>query len=837
METNLNTDMRKFKSLITRTRVVFLIFLLFLFLAIVLVLNSVMLSKTKTLENKDISTNIERAENEIKSEIKTLSSIVQDYAYWDDTYKFANDGNEEYINENLRAEYIDNLSLDTMVFIDNSGKYIYAGHMDESRTKILPVSQSFTDYINNSPILKNVDPNYKANGIIQLKEGLMLMVSSPILNNSGEGPVRGNLVIGYYLNDQKIEMLSEKINLGLNIEQIDQLDQEKLEILNSIDNNNHDLVRPVDDENIKGYATLDDIYGNPAALLTIETSRNIMKIAKKEIISLIIMLSLVILIFTIFIKFYLDYTILKRLKYLSKEIRNIGENKLFSKRIKSKEKQDEITIVSDEINYMLGELEKSQIRVLNNEKNLKELNDDLESKVHERTMELYKINKSLQEEIYERKKIEEEIKFIAYHDSLTGLPNRVLFSDKLDNGINLAKTKDDILAVMFLDIDSFKMINDTMGHLAGDKLLRKVSTRLLNVFEDTDVVARIGGDEFLILIENIEVIKDVEIIANKVLKCFAEPFIIENQDCFVTTSIGIAVYPTDGENSEVLIKNADLAMYMAKDKGKNAFAFCTSSMKNNVSDKLILTNQLYRAIERKEFKLFYQPQVDSNTKQIAGVEALIRWDHPEMGIVSPEKFIHIAEQTGLIIPIGDWVLRTACEQNKMWQDAGYPKIRIGVNVSIKQFTDNNFASKVNEILAETGLEHKYLELEVTESMIMKEKKHIIETLNKFKDSGIHIAIDDFGTEYSSLNYLKNIPADRIKIAMPFVQGINVNSKDEFITKAIIVLARSMNMGLIAEGVENENQLSFLTQSMCDEIQGFYFYKPMPAEDVEKIFKK
>jgi EAL domain-containing protein (putative c-di-GMP-specific phosphodiesterase class I) len=297
------------------------------------------------------------------------------------------------------------------------------------------------------------------------------------------------------------------------------------------------------------------------------------------------------------------------------------------------------------------------------------------------------------------------------------------------------------------------------------------------------------------------------------------------------------MYPTDGENGEILIKNADIAMYKAKETGKNKYVLCTPLMKEAINETLKISNKLYRALEKNELELYYQPQVSTYTYEIVGVEALLRWKNPELGMIPPSKFIVIAEQTGLIINIGEWVLKTACKQNKMWQDAGYPKIRMAINISVKQFEDHSLLTVIEDVLKETEIDPKYIEIEITESVIMKEKEYVIATLNKLSEMGIQIAIDDFGTDYSSLSYLKNLPANRIKIAMPFVHGINVNNKDESITKAIIVLAKNMNMGLIAEGVETQMQLEFLSQGLCDEIQGFYFYKPMPASEMENILKK
>lgn len=430
-----------------------------------------------------------------------------------------------------------------------------------------------------------------------------------------------------------------------------------------------------------------------------------------------------------------------------------------------------------------------------------------------------------------------KIKGLAYHDHLTELPNRMLFTAQLDHSIQQSQRTDKKLAVMFLDLDGFKMINDTMGHAVGDQILIDVAKRLAGTLRKSDVCARIGGDEFLVMIEQIEEDNAIELIGEKILLCFNAPFSIKNQDCFLTTSIGAAIYPTDGEAAETLIKNADIAMYQAKEKGKNQYVRCTPAMKTKVIETMKLSNSLYRALERNEFELYYQPQVDCASNRIVGMEALIRWHHPDLGTVLPGEFISIAEKTGLIMPIGQWVMRTACQQNKAWQDAGLPQIRMGVNVSVQEFQNTQIVQQVETILQETGLDPDYLELEITESVAMKEKTSIIDTLKALKAMGIHIAIDDFGTEYSSLNYLKQLPVDRIKIAMPFIQGIDISKEDEAITIAIIVLAKSMGLGVIAEGVETNKQLEFLSRRMCDELQGFYCYKPMPAQEIEALLKE
>jgi len=467
---------------------------------------------------------------------------------------------------------------------------------------------------------------------------------------------------------------------------------------------------------------------------------------------------------------------------------------------------------------------------------LKEAHAELEEKVLARTSELATANEILKLEMDTRIKTEERIRFLAYHDHLTELPNRLLFSDRLEQAVLQAQRTENTLAVMYLDLDDFKRVNDTMGHAQGDNLLIQTADRLSSFLRKSDTVARVGGDEFILLFQNIKDFETIEKIAEKILKSFIKPFPLNDQLFHVTASMGIAVYPNDGKDVETLIKNADISMYKAKEKRRNSYVLCTPLLKNKVKRTLALTNGLYRALERKELLLYYQPQISYNSQKIVGLEALLRWQHPKLGMVSPSEFIPIAEYTGLIINIGEWVLNTASKQNKAWQNAGLPAVRVSVNVSTVQFHNPNFVNQIQTALQKSKLDSTWLELEITENTVIREPAHVIEMLHAIKDLGVTISIDDFGTEYSSMSYLKQMPVDRIKIAMPFVQGIDINEKDEAITKGILVLARSLGLNIIAEGVETERQLSFLTKRMCDEIQGFYYYKPMPVNEIEVLLR-
>ena len=438
---------------------------------------------------------------------------------------------------------------------------------------------------------------------------------------------------------------------------------------------------------------------------------------------------------------------------------------------------------------------------------------------------------------YNKAETEKEINRLAYVDILTGLPNRFMFNAILEDALIDAKLHNTKLAVLFIDLDSFKSVNDTMGHEGGDALLSEVAKTLVDVLGPNDFAARFGGDEFIVLMTQFDEVKEISERSKNIMATFSKPIKVNNQDFFVTASSGISVYPYDGTDRDTLIKNADLAMYTSKDLGKCQITFCTSAMKEEVERKVFLTNKLYEAVQNNEFVLYYQPQVNIATKQIIGMEALIRWNSPELGMISPCVFIPLAEQSGLINPIGQWVFETACRQNKKWQDMGLPPVRMAVNLSIEQFHNPNLVEMISQVIKETGLDAKYIELEITESVAIKETSNVIPVLSDLKALGVTISIDDFGTEYSSLARIKNLPIDRIKMAMEFVHGITVSEKDEAIGKVILTLASNLGLKVIAEGVETEKQLNFLEKRVCDEVQGFYFYKPMPAGEVEKILMR
>jgi diguanylate cyclase (GGDEF)-like protein len=446
----------------------------------------------------------------------------------------------------------------------------------------------------------------------------------------------------------------------------------------------------------------------------------------------------------------------------------------------------------------------------------------------------------------ERKRTEEQIFRMAFYDSLTNLPNRVLFLDRLKQAISHAERNQHMLAVMFLDIDNFKRINDTFGHHLGDELLKGCADRLTGVLRKSDAVtrqimpdlfARLGGDEFTVLLTEIRDASDAALVARRILKVLSRPFVLDNRELFISTSIGIAIYPHDGKDVDSLLKNADAAMYHAKGQGKNNYQYYMESMNASALERLTLENDLRKAIEREEFILYYQPRMHIRTGKISGVEALIRWIHPEKGLIPPDKFIPLAEETNLITYIDEWVLKNACMQGALWQKSGHTSLYLSVNISGTQFKHETLLEIIAESLSESGFNQQNLELEITESAIMENASSTLAVLYKLNKMGVNLSMDDFGTGYCSFSYLKSFPLDIIKIDRSFITDINKTEEDAAIVKAIISMSHNLKLTVIAEGVETEEQLSLLRKMGCDEMQGYLLSNPLPVDQIEAFLLK
>ncbi len=442
---------------------------------------------------------------------------------------------------------------------------------------------------------------------------------------------------------------------------------------------------------------------------------------------------------------------------------------------------------------------------------------------------------SIRKEITKQKQLEEEIFHLAYHDPLTNLPNRRMFMNQLRSEIIERNNSKSNLSILFIDLDNFKFINDKWGHDAGDLVIKEAANRIKEALRQTDMVARLGGDEFIVMLKDVQEDDDIIHYVKQILAKFQKPISTYGQEYSLTCSLGIATYPENGDSAEQLITNADNALYHVKGRGKNDFAFYNNKMKVQSLERSLLENALRSAIKNNQFYLEYQPKQNIATKELFGMEALVRWNHPELGIIPPGKFIPLSEETGLIVPMGEWILRESCRQTKSWQKQGFPELIISVNVSVRQLEDSNFIDLVMEILKETELDPKYLELEVTES-IFADVKNAASILQELRSMGIKISVDDFGTGYSSLSYIKHLPIDILKVDGSFIQDIHSNDESKAIVKAIITLANAIGLKVVAEGIELEEHVDELKNGGCLLGQGFYFSKPMKSEAFEDYLK-
>ena len=543
------------------------------------------------------------------------------------------------------------------------------------------------------------------------------------------------------------------------------------------------------------------------------------------IVALVVIVSLLV---TFVLSAQLQRIITDPLLRLSAIARQVSTEKNYAVRVIG-EGKDEIGNLITDFNTMLDEI---QLR----DKELRENRLQLEDRVAQRTRELEIANEQLELSKEQAESVASRMEYHAHHDALTGLPNRILLNDRITSELAHARRQQTNTALLFLDLDRFKIINDSLGHAVGDQLLRVIARRLNNCVRDEDTVARLGGDEFMVLLPRIGGSADAGRIAKKIIECLVDPISCNGHELHITTSIGISIYPYDGADAETLIKHADISMYRAKELGRNKAVYYTAEMNAGSRKQLALETNLRKALEKDQLKLFYQPKVDISRNMIIGVEALLRWEHPTMGFISPLDFIPVAEDTGLIVPIGEWVLHTAFRQLQQWHNAGFTDLTVAVNLSSAQLARPGFEDVVAQALSESGLDASMAELEITENVVMENIDSAIIILEKLKYMGISVAMDDFGTGYSSLSYLRRLPIDIVKIDKSFVREIPDSAEDVTIAQAIIAMAKSLKLSLIVEGVENVRQLNFFRQQNVNIVQGYLFSKPVEASELLKMLE-
>ncbi len=833
-----------------------------LFLVLLIASRLILLDSFVEIENNNMQKNVDRALNALNGELSHLSTVNGDYAGWDESYKFIQDGNKEFIEANLPDSIFPQLRLNLLIYIRNNGDIVHARGFELHNETPAPVPESILKHITpESPLVRHPNTESIVRGILRLPEGIMLVSSRPVLTNEYEGPIHGALIIGRYLDSKEIEQLAQQTKLSIGVLRVDDriIPDDFKDAMTRLSDAMPVLVSTLSKEVVAGYTIVKDVYGKRAFVIKVDAPRTIYKQGVHTITYFILWFLLAGFVFAVVSYLLFEKLVLSRRRGRESEDRyravveqaaegillvncddkNILEGNAAFKSLLGYENSEIVNMTLYDI--IAEDIETTDLeigRIIAEKRDLKLRHKDGTRLYAELSASILSYNDKdamcvVVHDITERKLFEEQLMYQVSHDSLTGLANKNLLIDRLNHATAYQQRKKMILAVMLLDLDRFKVINDTLGHGAGDSLLKLVSERLTGGVRSYDTVARLGGDKFVILVTDVMDIDDIITVAKNILNLFTSPFKLNENELFASASIGISMFPSDDESAEHLLMKADTAMYYCKGQGGNNYQFFAEEMNRRVKDRLSMETNLRKALEQQEFILYYQPKVDLSTGEICGMEALIRWQR-DGRMISPAEFIPLAEETGLILTIGEWVFRTACSDSKRLIDMGYPNLHISANLSARQFAQENLVELIKGILDETGLDPMHFELELTESILMKDEEKLIKKLCAIKDTGVRLSIDDFGTGYSSLSYLKRFPIDVIKIDRSFVMEITSNPDGAAIVQTILAMAHTLKLRVVAEGVEKPEELMFLREHGCEEMQGYYFSKPVPLSEFEEL---
>lgn len=785
------------------------------------------------LEHDRADKDLSRVDQALDQVSYALYTFTSDWSHWTDLYEFMQGKKPDFIPNNINMTAFVNSNINILSYWNNEGKLVVGSAVDTDKGKIIAFPKGLEKYIYpGSLLLDRKDVEKDVRGYMLVDSGIMLVAASAVTDGDKALPILGAMVNARNLDQALVNKISEttKVDLKLFLLNDIQRDSELKQHLNLIaTNQTGHYSQPINQNQLEGYTVIKDLYGKAVGMFRMTTPRGIYTTGLKAINYYLIAIIALGILVSLLMMWLLRYLIIQRLERLDKTVATIGSTGTIQQRVEATG-NDELTSVSIEINHMLDIIQASQ--------------EKLEHRVQERTKELQKTNVQLKQEITERKSVERELIVhkehlvrLAHYDNLTALPNRVFFNEILNKAINHAKRQNKKLAVLFIDLDRFKTINDALGHPMGDLVLKDMGNRFSGLLRAGDILARLGGDEYIILLNDIGQPKFAGSFADKILSTCSQAMKIETHEFHLTASVGISVFPNDGNCLEDLQKNADMAMYKAKRSGGSTYNFYTQEMNIAATEHIKLEAELRKAIQNQEFVLHFQPQMDLRDGAIKRVEALIRWEHPELGMVSPAKFIPLAEETGLILPIGEWALKEACRINKSWQNEGYDPIIVAVNLSPIQFRHQDFSEVISQVLKETELSAKHLEIEITETAMMDDVEIGISRLQKISELGVHISVDDFGTGYTSISYLKRFPISILKIDQHFIKGIPDNQNDVAITSAVIALGHNLGFEIVAEGVETAEQMQYLAEHGCDLIQGYYLSRPLPASKIILQFTK
>ena len=814
------------------------------------------------LERQQFRQNIERVSSSLANDMAFLEREASDWAAWDDSYSFMETRNPDFVRKNIPDNTFNNLGINLIMFVSTDGAIVYGARFDAGKGRSFPAPENLKPIVRpDGPLMKN---RTRGSGVVVLPDGPMILAFSPIRDTAARKPARGLLIMGRAIGSDVLGRFSQVAQMPVSLHMVNDPDKPKeFNDLIPTGTGKDAKVTTLSDGSIAGYAMVRDIYGEPAFILSAGTTREIYKQGATAARYFTLFFTLAGLVSALIINILFDKLLLSRQKGKQSEERYQSVVKQATEGIVIVDSGEKRIMEGNDafqklLGYSPGEISGAFLSDFI-------IDDDTPSVEHtilrlmkeNREMRLRRKDGSLLDveisasfishheneaiclmvrDMTERKRFEERLIYEATHDMLTGLPNRNMLNDYLNRALAYDKRFKQTLALILLDLDNFKIVNDTLGHSSGDELLKEVAARLQHCVRKYDTVVRLGGDEFVIVLSGIRDGNDITIIADKILSIFAHPFQIMGHEMFITASAGIALAPVNGDKAETLLMNADTAMYHVKGSGRNSYEFFHEDMNARISARLEMETGLRRALDRREFSLHYQPKVNVSTGTIVGMESLLRWT-PEPGrIIPPADFIPLLEETGLIIPVGEWVIREACTQNKTWQDSGMQNLVVSTNMSARQFYQKNLPDRVGKILEETGLEPRYLKIELTESIVMQDINEAISILTRLKEMGLSLSIDDFGTGYSSLAYLKRFPVDELKIDRSFVNGLGTDASDSTIVNTIISMAHSMNLTVVAEGVETSQQLALLIERNCEEVQGFIFSRPLTAVKFEDMIR-
>jgi len=843
-----------------KARIVTSVITLFLITALAVMVKYILLDNFRQMEEQQALQNIEQASSAMANELDSLGKEASDRARENNASAFMQNPTPDFIARNLPDNTFSFHKISIIMFVSPSGKTVYSAEVVPDKGETRPIAEETAAVLARKALqLKSAG---SGNGVVLLAEGPILFASRPIVDAAGEKPAHGFLLLGRRIDAELLAGISLITQLPVTVQPLNtgEIPPDFQKVLREHQIDKKPYVMATDSKQIAGYSMLRDISGSPALIMKVTADSKLYAQGLTAARYFMLWFSLAALVAALIINILFDKLLLTRQKgeeseekYRSvvnqategiviidaNDKRILESNDAFQKLVGCQPDEFSGKQITDLFfDSDTPSIDHTILHLLKGKRDLKLRRTDGSQVDVEISASFIAHHGNdavcfMVHDMTERKRFEERLVYEATHDTLTNLPNRNLLNDHLDRALAFVKRHQQNLALLLLDLDNFKIVNDTLGHSAGDRLLEEVAARLLQCVRKYDIVARLGGDEFVILMSGIRDNNHVISIADKVVAIFSQPFQIMEHEMFITVSVGIAIAPENGDKAEILLMNADTAMYHVKGSGKNGYEFFNEDMNARISERLEQETKLRRALERDEFCLHYQPKIDLASGTIVGMEALIRWI-PEKGrIIPPLDFIPLLEETGLIVPVGEWVIREACRQNREWHLAGIENLVVSTNMSARQFYQANLPEVIAQILRETSLEPRYLKIELTESIVMQDIDVAVGILKRLKEMGLSLSIDDFGTGYSSLAYLKRFPVDELKIDKSFVNGLETDANDSTIVNTIISMAHSMQLKVVAEGVETAGQLELLRERRCEEVQGFYFSKPLTARLFEE----